>query len=60
MNDVFTILELSMLSNGILASIRDASEAKKLLWDSKSQDAINEYIAKLQALNKKICDMQEF
>ena len=60
MNDVFTILELSMLSNGILALIRDASEAKKLLWDSKSQDAINEHIAKLQALNKKIYDMHKF
>lgn len=53
----FTNKELDYLSRGMIALIRDASEAKKLVLDRASQDAIDSYIKELQSLNTKICTM---
>lgn len=50
--------ELDYISRGLVALIRDASDAKKLVLDRKAQAAIDNYIRELQALNTKICTME--
>lgn len=55
----FTDKELDYLSRGMIALIRDACEAKKLVMDRGSQVAIDFYIEELQSLNTKICTMNE-
>lgn len=52
--------ELSLLSEGILALIRDAGEAAKLIPDMGVKTEIDGYVAKLQALNSRICAMMPF
>lgn len=47
--------ELTLLSDGILTMIRNAGQAKGLVRDTKSQDAINSYMKELQRLNSKLC-----
>lgn len=53
----FTDKELYTLSNGILALIRDAGEAKKLVNSKGAQNAIECEINSLVSLNSKICGM---
>ena len=52
---MLTEKELDYISRGLVALIRDASDAKKLVLDRKAQAAIDNYIRELQALNTKIC-----
>ena len=47
--------ELTLLSDGILAMIGNAGQAKGLVRDTKSQKAIDIHIKELQALNRKLC-----
>lgn len=47
--------ELTLLSDGILTMIRNAGQAKGLVCDTKSQDAIDSYMKELQRLNSKLC-----
>lgn len=47
--------ELTLLSDGILAMIGNAGQAKDLVHDTKSQDAIDSYMKELQRLNSKLC-----
>lgn len=51
----FTKKEIELLSDGLIALIGRAGEARKLVWDSGSQKAIDEYTNILQKLNTKIC-----
>lgn len=53
----FTDEELYTLSNGLIALIRDAGEAKKLVHREQAHLAIDEEIKRLTVLNSKICDM---
>ena len=46
--------EISILSDGILALIANASDAKRLIHDDNAHIAVNAYVEKLQALNRKI------
>lgn len=55
----FTQQELCTLSNGLIALIRDAGEAKKLIHSEKTQEAIDEEINQLVTLNSKVCGMME-
>lgn len=55
----FTDDELIMLSNGILALIRDAGEAKKLVHREQTQLSIDEEIKQLTALNSKVCGIMK-
>ena len=55
---MLTEKELDYISRGLVALIRDASDAKKLVLDRKAQAAIDRYIKELQALNTKICTME--
>ncbi len=55
----FTEVEKYYLSEGILALIQKATDAKMLVWDTKTHRAIDSYIENLQALNTKICNMME-
>lgn len=55
----FTDKELCTLSNGVLALIRDAGEAKKLVHDSNTLLAIDAEIEELVALNSKICSRMD-
>ena len=55
----FTDQELYTLSNGILALIRDAGEARKLLNSTDAQEAIEREINSLVSLNSKICGMMK-
>lgn len=48
--------ELTLLSDGILAMIGNAGQAKGLVRDAKSQDAIDSYMKELQRLNSKLCN----
>ena len=48
--------ELTLLSDGILAMIGNAGQAKGLVRDTKSQDAIDSYMKELQRLNSKLCN----
>ena len=50
--------ELNMLSDGLLALIHNACEAKeKVAGDEASVRVIDEYIKRLSGLNNKICDI---
>jgi len=55
----FTSEELSTLSDGIIALIRDAGEAKKLIHTTEAHKAIENEINELVSLNSKICDMMK-
>lgn len=55
----FTQEELVAMSNGIIALIRDAGEAKKLVHREQTQLSIDEEIKRLTALNSKICGMMK-
>jgi hypothetical protein len=55
----FTELEKTYLSEGIIALIQKAVDAKMLVCDPRTHDAIDFYVEQLQALNTKICDMME-
>lgn len=55
----FTEKELSTLSDGIIALIRDAGEAKKLVHTSEAHKAIEVEIESLVSLNNKICDIMK-
>lgn len=47
---------LTLLSDGILTMIENAGQAKRLVCDTKSQDAIDSYMKELQRLNSKLCN----
>ena len=53
----FTDEELYMLSDGVLALIRNTNEAIKLVSDRKSTEVLGDTRTKYRELNKKICDM---
>ena len=53
----FTDEELYMLSDGVLALIRNTNEAMKLVLDGKSIEVLVDTLTKYRELNKKICDM---
>ena len=53
----FTDEELYMLSDGVLALIRNTNEAMKLVSDGKSIEVLGDTLTKYRELNKKICDM---
>lgn len=55
----FTERELNTLSNGVLALIRDAGEAKKLVNSKEAHNAIEREINTLVSLNSKLCGMME-
>lgn len=55
----FTDQELYTLSNGVLALIRDAGEAKKLVNSADTQKAIEKEIDSLVSLNSKLCGMMK-
>lgn len=55
----FTNEELYTLSNGILALIRDAQEAKKLVYSDEAHLSIDREICDLVSLNSKLCDMMK-
>lgn len=55
-NNTFSYEDLATMSDGIIALIDKASQAQKLVQDDKSQEAIKEYITRLQGLNTKICN----
>lgn len=48
--------ELILLSDGILTMIENEGQAKRLVCDTKSQDAIDSYMKELQRLNSKLCN----
>lgn len=54
----FTDRELSLLSDGILALIRE-SAAAKLINSPNVWNAIEDYTNELQRLNTKICNYME-
>lgn len=51
----FNERELALLSDGILNMIEIAGQAKRLVCDTKSQNAIDTYVKELQRLNSKLC-----
>ena len=51
--------ELYMLSDGMLALIRNTNEALKLVYDGKSIEVLQESQNKYKDLNAKICGMLE-
>lgn len=53
----FTDEELYMLSDGVLALIRNINEAIKLVSDGKSIEVLGDTLTKYRELNKKICNM---
>lgn len=58
MNNVvisFNERELILLSDAILTMIENAGQAKRLVCDTKSQDAIDAHMKELQKLNSKLC-----
>lgn len=58
MNNVvisFNERELTLLSDAILTMIENAGQAKRLVCDTKSQDAIDTHMKELQKLNSKLC-----
>lgn len=58
MNNVvisFNERELILLSDAILTMIENAGQAKRLVCDTKSQDAIDTHMKELQKLNSKLC-----
>jgi len=55
----FTNKELEIISNGLLSLIGNAVKAKGLVFDTASQNSIDDYMKTLQALNSKVCKMDE-
>ena len=55
----FTDDELYILSDGMLALIRNINKAAKLVCDSKTLDALENELKKYRELNSKICKMLE-
>lgn len=55
----FTDNELYTFSNGILALIRNAGEAKKLVNSKEAHNAIEQEISELVSLNSKLCGMMK-
>ena len=55
----FTDEELYMLSDGVLALIRNTNEAMKLVSDGKSIEILQETQKRYKELNAKICGMFE-
>ena len=53
----FTDEELCMLSDGMLALIRNTNEAMKLVSDWKSIKVLRDTLTKYRELNSKICDI---
>ena len=53
----FTDDELYMLSDGLLALIRNVNNASKLVCHSKTLDALETELEKYKELNTKICKM---
>ena len=51
----FNERELTLLSDSILTMIENAGRAKRLVCDTKSQDAIDTHVKELQRLNSKLC-----
>lgn len=51
----FNERELALLSDAILTMIENAGQAKRLVCDTKSQDAIDTHMKELQRLNSKLC-----
>lgn len=51
----FNERELTLLSDSILTMIENAGQAKRLVCDTKSQDAIDTHVKELQRLNSKLC-----
>lgn len=52
--------DLSMISDGILSLIDNASKAYKLIAnDENSKAAINDYMFNLQSLNTKVCNLMK-
>lgn len=51
----FNERELTILSDGLLTMIENAGQAKHLVCDAVSHNAIDTHIKELQALNNKIC-----
>lgn len=47
--------EQTLLSDSVLTMIENAGQAKCLVCDTKSQDAIDTYVKELQRLNSKLC-----
>jgi hypothetical protein len=47
--------EQTLLSDSVLTMIENAGQAKRLVCDTKSQDAIDTYVKELQRLNSKLC-----
>ena len=55
----FTDDELYILSDGLLALIRNVNEASKLVCSSKSLDVLEKEYEKYKELNAKVCSMLE-
>ena len=58
MNEVNIVLtkdEITLISNGILSLIHNASTAKSLVNDNKTLSAIEDEIATLISLNNRFC-----
>ena len=55
----FTDKELEIISNGLISLIVNAAKAKGLVTDTASQNSIDDYMKTLQALNSKVCKMDE-
>lgn len=51
----FNERELTLLSDAILTMIENVGQAKRLVCDTKSQDAIDTHMKELQRLNSKLC-----
>lgn len=51
----FNERELTLLSDAILTMIENAGQAKRLVCDTKSQDAIDTHMKELQRLSSKLC-----
>ena len=47
--------EETLLSDALLTMIDNAGQAKRLVCDTASQNAIDRYTKELQALNTKLC-----
>ena len=55
----FTDDELYILSDGLLALIRNVNEASKFVCSSKSLDVLEKEYEKYKELNAKVCSMLE-
>lgn len=55
----FTDDELYILSDGLLALIRNVNNAARLVCNNKTFDAIDEELQAYRKLNEKVCKMIE-